>query len=380
MSERFQFVRWHAFVSNTMIRNFRPRRHWFRKLVAEALEPRVVFDASPLVIATSPDYVWSNIDSIPSVPGKQSYLQPSAFTVTTLSKSELSSRLIRAPQEFSEQAKTSAIELTLPTPTNGFARFKVVSSPIMEPALAAQFPEIQTYSGQGIDDPAATVRFDVTPAGFHAQVLSPSGAYYIDPYYHLDDSVYVSYYKRDLVPRDDMRFIEEEHAEDDHTSKELDSASVTSPGSAKGDALPKLEMDAEKVAGGVSDGWGLAKDPNPVLSRAGAQLRTYRLANAATGEYTAFHGGTVALGQAAIVTAVNRVTGIYENELSVRLVLVANNSLLVYTNAATDPYTNSDPFALLNENQANIDALIGNANYDIGHVFSTGGGGLAGLG
>ena len=118
----------------------------------------------------------------------------------------------------------------------------------------------------------------------------------------------------------------------------------------------------------------------PLARPSGTQLRTYRLAVAATGEYTAYFGGTVAAGQAAIVTAVNRVTGIYERDLSIRLQLVANNNSLVYTNAATDPYTNDDPYSLLDENQANIDSVIGNANYDIGHVFSTGDGGLSYLG
>ena len=113
------------------------------------------------------------------------------------------------------------------------------------------------------------------------------------------------------------------------------------------------------------------------LSYASCQLRTYRLAVAATGEYTAFHGGTVALALAAQVTTVNLVNGVYEKEMAITMEIVANNNLIIYTNAVSDPYTNNNGGTMLGENITNLAAVIGNANFDIGHVFSTGGGGVA---
>jgi hypothetical protein len=109
-------------------------------------------------------------------------------------------------------------------------------------------------------------------------------------------------------------------------------------------------------------------------------LRTYRLAVAATGEYTTFQGGTLALAQAAQVTTMNRVNGVYEKDIAITMVIVPNNDLIIYTNAGSDPYTNGTPGTMINQNQTNVDAQIGSANYDIGHVFGTNSGGLAGLG
>jgi hypothetical protein len=114
--------------------------------------------------------------------------------------------------------------------------------------------------------------------------------------------------------------------------------------------------------------------------RSGNRLVTYRLAVAATGEYTAFHGGTVDGATQAIVTVVNRVTGVYEQEVAARFQLVANNNSIVFTNPATDNLDNNDAFDLIDDSQSVIDGAIGNANYDIGHTFSTGAGGLASLG
>ena len=83
---------------------------------------------------------------------------------------------------------------------------------------------------------------------------------------------------------------------------------------------------------------------------------------------------------AAMATTMNRVNGILKRDVAVELQMVANNDQIIFTNSNTDGYTNNDSGEMLDENQANIDNIIGNNNYDIGHVFSTGNGGVAYLG
>ena len=289
----------------------------------------------------SRDGIWEAVDTGPqAVAGSEPWIRPEVFRLFRLKENELADTLSRAPRESAGEARHTDVTMTLPMPDGTYARFRITESPIMAPELAARFPQIKTYYGQGLDDPAATVRFDRTPKGFHAQVLSPSGAVYIDPYWKNDSSVHVSYYKRDY-----------------RNPAEPFSCLVHSP---------------------AADTRQAAAASGPL--RSGETLRTYRLACACTGEYTQFHGGTKAAGMAAIVTAINRVTGIYEAEVAARLELVPDNDELVYTNPSTDPYTNSSGSTMLGQNQNTIDNVIGNANYDIGHVFSTGGGGVAYLG
>ena len=79
-------------------------------------------------------------------------------------------------------------------------------------------------------------------------------------------------------------------------------------------------------------------------------------------------------------TTINRVDGIYRSEISVHLVLVDNTDQLIFVDVASDPFDNNNANALINQSQKTIDHVIGEANYDIGHTFSTGAGGLAGLG
>ncbi len=342
----------------------------------ESLEVRQVLAS---VVGFAPDY-WQSTDlaQVTQIQGTN-YLQASNFELYQLSMAAIRNDLQQAPLEFTPAAER-ALVFSIPNPTGGFDRFHVVEAPIMAPELAAQFPDIKTYRGQGIDDAAATVRLDVTEQGFHAQVLSPNGSYYVDPYYHLNDSIYMSYFKRDFLAVAES--FDNEH-QDECSSCGCGACSVVSKIDSVYENAKVGSLNQDNV-----NGLPTTIDPSlynvygriePFLS-AGDQLFVYDLALAATGEYTAFHGGTVNAGQSAIVTAVNRVTGVYEVEVSIRMQLVANNSSIVYTNGGSDPYTNNNGFTMLGQNQSNLDSVIGNANYDIGHVFSTGGGGVAGLG
>ncbi len=267
---------------------------------------------------------------------------PQKFRTVSLNKESMKSFLWTLPSEKNVTNRKASPVLELPMPDGRMAKFNVWESSIQEPALEARFPEIKTFLGQGIDDPYATIRFDYTPRGFHAQVLTTNGSYYIDPYAVGNTSNYISYFRTDLI---------------------------------KPNTLECQVLNAVARPGGVE---------STSAACLGTTLRTYRLAVACTGEYAQAPGiaaGTnPAILHAAIVTSVNRVVGVYEKEVSIRMILVANNNLVEYLNAATDPFNgNNNANTLINESQVVIDANIGFNNYDIGHTFSTGGGGLAQL-
>lgn len=321
-----------------------------------AFEPRKLLAAD--MISQSDDGQWLGLptSTLAGHDGQQ-LIRYSRFGLFDLQEETLGEMLVDAPLEFTPGYENLAVTISVPRPDSTYARFRVVEAPIMEPGLAEQFPDIKTYRGYGIDDPSATIRLDTTMHGFHAQVLTPNGTWYVDPYFHLQTKFYASYFRADAVRGDS-------DVDGDHHHNDIDTAAR---GASSGARRNSGSASGQGAAGGPQDNFG-------------TQLRTFRLANAATGEYTAFFGGTVAAGQAAIVTAINRVTGLYEKDLAIRLTLVATNSNIVYTNSATDPYTNNNGNTMLTQNQNTVDSVIGSANYDIGHVFSTGGGGIAGLG
>jgi uncharacterized protein (TIGR03437 family) len=292
------------------------------------------FGAVPVASSPREDQLWRENHQV-NIGRSVAGAGPGFYRALTLNENVQRELLRHAPMEFSIAAERNQVVMTLPMPDGKLARFRVEESPVMASRLAAMFPEIKTYRGQGLDDPTATTRFDVTPAGFHAIVLSASGTVIIEP----DKGArggrggqYVSYDQRDAL----------RNAGPSH-------------------CLSNAKQSSSEL---------LPHSFSATLPPTGATLRTYRLAVATTAEYTqTYGGGTVAGALNALTTTVNGVAAIYERDLAIRLMLVDNETSIIFTNAVTDPYTSDNPSSLLTQNQTVLDQRIGAFNYDIGFVL-----------
>jgi subtilisin-like proprotein convertase family protein len=273
-----------------------------------------------------------------SLPGERRIV-PQTFRSVELDAAGLSTWLNQVPERFTKAAHKMPV-LVLPMPDGSKQRFQLVESPVMAPELQSRYPETRCFTGYGVDEPGALLKCDWTPWGFHAMILRQQAeTVFIDPYIHGNTAFYTVYYKKDYAPNPDAL------------------------------ATCETENNAEE----------LTADKSPEF-QGDCQLRRYRLALACTGEYAVFHGGTKPLVMAAFNTTMNRINGIYERELDVTMQLVAKNDTLIFLDAATDPYTNNSGSTMLGQNVTTCNARIGAANFDVGHVFSTGGGGIASVG
>ncbi len=246
--------------------------------------------------------------------------------------------LSRAPLEDRGVINTYSV-MDLPMPDGSIRKYKVVESPIMSPQVAAKAGGVKTYRVQGILNPHESGRLDIGPNGFHGFVRgTDGGSFVIEPLGRgKQDGVFVYYRRDNTAPRQFRCFTPNNDG-----------------------------FNLNRV--------GLASDVFKILN-VGNTLKTYRLAMNATGEYTAFHGGeTSAL--AAIITTINRENSIYNIDVGIHLNLIYSKA---WTDPNTDPYSNLDVFAMLAQNQTETDASVGDANYDMGHVFGTGPGGVAAL-
>lgn len=241
--------------------------------------------------------------------------------------------------------------ISLPNLQGGSSQYILKETSNFAPELQSKYPNIRSYTAKGIDDPSSIAKISVGNDGFHAAIYSVHhSTAYIDSY-SKDKNTYLLYNRASLpsINTDFQCLVE-------------------------GDV--KQEMNLVNAERNADDGL----------------LRTYRLAVATSGGYSQFHIGRQGVSnnasdeekKAAVLSAINttitRVNGIFERDLSIKLELVANNDEIIFLDANTDGISDGDASLMIEEVQGICDSNIGSANYDIGHVFSIAGSGLAGLG
>lgn len=232
-------------------------------------------------------------------------------------------------------------EITIPNTNGVLERFQVSESSNFDPELQAKYPEIRAYQGSSLDDKSARIHLSVSPKGIQTMVLRGNK-------------------KTEFIeqnPENSEQYVL--FSSDRTTSRmKLDCKTI--------DQIAQ-ESDLSKTAKTTSN--------NKVF-------KTLQLALSCTGEYAAYFGGTKALALGGMNATLTRVNGILNRDLAVKLVLIANNDAIIYLNASTDPYSGASAGAggaWNQEVQTTLTNVIGNNNYDIGHLFgASGGGGNAG--
>lgn len=263
--------------------------------------------------------------------------------------------LSAAPNRF--EGIKSTVRAKFPNADGELQSYEIYEASSFSNELKEKFPNIKTYVGKNLDQKATNIRITITPQGFFGYITSPKKSTYINPLtkdarnYMVFDKKYAS------IEEEKKRVCELSGHED-------------------------VDFDLDELENQVHS-QNLIED---------GVLRKYRFALACTSQYANFHLNAAGVPtsaptsekletvQAAMAVSIDRVNSIYERDFSITLEFVDNNESLIQLNSFSDPYTNSSGGAMLGQNQTQVDNIIGSSNYDIGHVFSTGGGGVAFLG
>ncbi|HTO16672.1 MAG TPA: zinc-dependent metalloprotease [Edaphocola sp.] len=292
---------------------------------------------------------WQQLESKSVISQNPKTRLPKDFTLFYLDQNGIKIALQRAGNTYA-----SGVNLTFPTPDGAFKTFRVWNTPVLEAELQSQFPDIQTYTGSFLEDASQTLKLSTGEMGIfiRSYAFDEEDVFAIEPYSFNPDGYYTLSRSKDFYS----------------SSNERPCGSVDmSTGILDEDPIninPTRNQIAERVLG--------------------ATRRTYRLAVSCTGEYALAVSGsanpTVSQILSIVTSTVNNANGLWEREMSISTKLVNSNPAILYIDPSLDPFNDdADHSAMLGENQANIDVFIGNSNYDLGHVFSASGGGLAQL-
>lgn len=297
----------------------------------------------------NPDY-WGPVspDNVVLPPAATRQYEPLKYHAFTLDYQQISTYLNNAPREFTTAARTQSFRISLPLSDGKKETFSVVKTRVMDAALEVQHPEIGTYAGVGIGNPNLHVRITVTPSwGFQAFITRPDkGIEYIEPV-ALGQNQYYMVYDRNDLPRDP-------------TDKQLPALM---------EVPPRDEIQEQSLsrftpgAPGPGDGEQLLGGP--------VNLKVYKFACAANSGFSLDNGVTKDAVFQKLTTFTNQLNAIYERDINIRLVLIAESYDIIFNDPATDPYTGSEVGGWMSQNPTIMLQYLGSPNkYDIGHVFA----------
>lgn len=275
------------------------------------------------IVKTNGQEVWTKVDS--SVSGISSFPQQLGEAYYTLNNS-----LLKPTQK---GINSNIQTLVLPNEKGEMETFSIVSVPLLSDALSKRYPNIKTYEGRSVIRPEVRVRLSTHPNGINAWLKLVEGPDFFIQTQKGQKNLHFTYLK------------------------------------SKSDFAPSLSCKTEGV---------LLKDKVQNFSAKTTSennvVKIFRIAVATTGEYTSFwgdnddsNGTNVEDAMGALVSSVNRISSVFEDEVKVRLELVSDERL-IYEDQDTDPFSGN--FAT--ELQSTLDEVMGDSSYDIGHVFDYG--------
>jgi hypothetical protein len=256
--------------------------------------------------------------------------------VFVLNNSGFKNQLLGAPLRGSAN-RISNNYVVVPDEKGNMLRFQVYEAPVFSPSLSAKYPDIKSYIGYGTD--GEILRMSVSPQGVQTMITyQDKQTTFMQPIKG-ESNKYIAYNRSSKQGLETDSFV----------------------------CSTADEIQKERLRGNTTT----ARDANDQT------LRKFRLAMSVNGEYTTYHGGTVAGALAAVNATIARVNAVFEVDMAVTFELVDADEL-IYTDAATDPYS-SNLNNWNSELQSTLNSTIGDAAYDIGHMFgASGGGGSAG--
>ncbi|MFM8347500.1 MAG: reprolysin-like metallopeptidase, partial [Bacteroidota bacterium] len=234
--------------------------------------------------------------------------------------------------------------ISLPTAAGKFEDFEIIESSNFHPDLQARFPNIRAYSGRSLTNPGSTLKISIDDRGIQGMVFRAGDVTeYLEPYSE-DNRVYAAFRRQRPAG-----------------------------------GAPWTCSTADQV---LANGLQNRVSTMATTIGAGNVLRTMRLAQSCNAEYSNYFGAFSSADVAKVLAAFNatltRCNGVYEKDLALHLNLIPTTDKVIYYVPSSDPYSTTIS-SWNNALQTTLTNNIGEANYDIGHMFgASGGGGNAG--